>query len=95
VKKKSGATNSLTQDIYVTVQTTGACSGLSLRFSPQATPVAETLTPQSGGVWDRTIDKDAYGWDTGDETVQVIDGSQTVLATIALQICSSNAATCP
>jgi hypothetical protein len=56
--------------------------------------MTQNLTQGSGGVWSTTIDANAYDWNIGQKTVQVVDGAN-VLASIALQICAYDAKTCP
>ena len=95
VNKKNGASNKLKEDIAISVNTSGSCSGLYIRFTPQGTQVTQSMTQGSGGVWSTTIGATTYDWDIGAKTVQAVDGANTVLASIALQICAHNAHSCP
>lgn len=95
VNKKNGSSNQLKNNVVVSVNTTGTCSGLFLRLTPQATQMTQNMTQGGGGVWSTTISASAYNWDIGQKTVQVVDGSNAVLASIALQICAHNAKNCP
>jgi prepilin-type N-terminal cleavage/methylation domain-containing protein len=95
VKKKSASSNQLKESVLVTVNTTGACSGLFIRVTPQTTQMTQSMTQGSGGVWSTTIAATAYNWDVGAKTVHVVAGTNDVLASIALQICAHNAGSCP
>jgi hypothetical protein len=95
VNKKSGSSNQLNDSVVVSVNTTGTCSGLLIRVTPQTTQVSQNMTQGNGGVWSTTISASAYDWDIGQKTVQVVDGTNAVLASIALQICAHNAKSCP
>ena len=95
VNKQSASSNQLKNSVLVSVNTTGTCNGLFIRFTPQTTQMTQTMTQGNGGVWSTTISASGYNWDIGQKTVQVVDGTNAVLASIALQICAHNAKSCP
>jgi Tfp pilus assembly protein PilV len=94
VDRKNGSSNQLKTSVVVSVNTTGTCTGLFIRLTPQTTQLTQNLAQGSGGVWSTTIDANAYDWNIGQKTVQVVDGAN-VLASIALQICAYDAKACP
>ena len=53
--QSQGSHNYLGQDAVVTLHTTGTCSNLSIRFTPDSSQQTIALTPGSGGVFTATI----------------------------------------
>ena len=84
--------------LYVSIQTSGICTGLSLRFTPsvatgQVTPL---LTSQPGGVWDlRITSATGYAWDIGIKDMVVLNATNQTLAHIAFTVCAKNVTSCP
>lgn len=95
VNRKNGSSNQLKSSVVVSVNTTGTCVGLFIRFTPQTAQTTQNLAQGNGGVWSTTIAASDYDWNIGQKTVQVVDTTNAVLASIALQICAHNAKTCP
>ncbi|MDQ1395002.1 MAG: hypothetical protein QOG64_261, partial [Acidimicrobiaceae bacterium] len=90
VNKSNNGNDALSSDLYVSVHTSGVCTGLRLRFTSAvgAAQANRPLVQRTGGVWDDTIDNAAYGWDTGNKTLLVTDSSGSPLASIALLVCA-------
>lgn len=73
----------LKADLTVTVNTTGSCSGIKVKYPP-STQLA--LTP-SGNVFTHTLDKDAYAWSAGVQTISIYaSNGTTVLATTLITV---------
>jgi Tfp pilus assembly protein PilV len=94
-RTNNGQGNKLQEHLYVSVNTTGVCANLSIRFTPQSVQQTQAMTAGAGGVWSTTINKDTWAWNIGQKTIQVVDGTGTVLASIAMQVCAHNAGSCP
>ena len=77
----STTTNSghLTQDVTVTIQTTGSCSGMALGFTPGGPgftgPESLALPNPSGGSTSVLIPKNAYKWSPGAHSLAVSGGN--------------------
>ena len=81
--------------LYVSIHTSGTCSGLTLRYTPLSTPIVSTLVNEQGGVWDYSIRSTTGGWNVGISDITVLDGTNTVLAHIPFTVCADHASSCP
>lgn len=70
----------LSANVTVTVVTSGSCSGLKLRFMPQATNVDVSLS-QSGANWTYMIGKNDYTWNSGPHALTVLNASDVAFPT--------------
>lgn len=94
VKRSSGAlTSGLEVSPNVTVNTTGDCTGLQVRYSPTTGINAVLPMTGSGGVYAATI---AAGgaWDVGVHPLDLHDATGTKRASLLLTVCAHNAKQC-
>lgn len=96
VKRMHGVSTVLSGNVSASVNTTGICSGLRLRYAPvTGGSVTTFLTAGSSGVWTGTLNGLTTSWDTGTHEIQVLDGVGTMLGTLTVTVCVHNAKTCP
>lgn len=77
--------NTLFQDLNVTVNTSGTCSGLKVKYPATGDPAAVALA-QSGAVFTHNLDKNAYFWTVGSKVIRIQSSTGTELAQISLVI---------
>jgi hypothetical protein len=97
VLRLHGATTLLVSDAVVSVNASGSCSGLQLKYSATAgtTTTAFLVAAGGGGVWTGVMNGLTASWDTGTHQVQVVDGGGSVLGTLTFTVCVHNAKSCP
>lgn len=77
--------NTLFQDLLVTVNTSGTCSGLKVKYPATGDPAAVALA-QNGAVFTHTLDKNTYFWTVGSKVIRILSSTGTELAQISLVI---------
>ena len=82
VKKTS--TNTLHNDLVVSVNTSGACTGLVAEFP--ATTVFEVPMQQTGTTFTAIENKNAHQWSTGAGVIRVYTSNHAQLATVSLVV---------
>lgn len=97
VKRMHGVSTVLSSDVMATVNTTGSCSGLQVRYWPVAglSQTVFLMQSASGGTWTGTLSGLVTAWDTGTHVVEVLDGFGSVLGTMTVTVCVHNARSCP
>lgn len=86
--RKNGGSGKLQHDVIITVNTTGPCTTLRVRFTPdESTPSPVTLTNTSG-THRTTLGSDTYGWSKSNKTIDVLNSSGVVIAQISLRVCN-------
>jgi Tfp pilus assembly protein PilV len=97
VKRQNGGSTVLSANAAVSVNASASCTGLKLRFKTTAAGGFTTvlMTAGTGGTWAGTVNGLTTAWDTGSHQVEVLDGSNTVLGTLAFTVCVHNAKKCP
>ncbi|MDQ1438989.1 MAG: Fibronectin type domain [Acidimicrobiaceae bacterium] len=96
VNRLNGASTLLSADAVASVNATGVCSGLQLRYSARSGSTNTAyLIAGTTGVWVGTVNGITTAWDTGTHQVQVVDGGGNVLGALTLTVCVHNAKTCP
>ncbi|MDQ1402594.1 MAG: hypothetical protein QOG03_910 [Actinomycetota bacterium] len=84
VQKKSNG--QLNTNLVVTVNTTGPCTGLKVRYPTDASPPTYTLA-QSGATFTDTFDKnDTKTWSTGAKIIQILLSTGTQIGSISLTV---------
>jgi hypothetical protein len=84
VQKKNSGT--LSTDLTVTVNTTGSCTGLQVKYPADTNPAAVSLT-QSGSTWTNTLNKNTYSsWSTGAKVIKVLLTTGTQIGSISLTV---------
>lgn len=85
VRKKSGG---LQDGVSVSVNTSGSCGTLRLRFTPSGpSPVVLGLTP-TANTYAGSFSKNAYTWSIGNQQLEVLNASSSVVALVSLRVCS-------
>lgn len=82
VQKKNS--NALQNDLVVTVNTSGVCTGLKVEL-PASTTFTATMV-QVSTTFSYTEDKNAHSWSTGAKTIRILSASNVQLATISLVV---------
>lgn len=96
VVRLNGAATVLSANAVASVNATGVCAGLQLRYSPTAgSPRVAYLASMAGSVWTGSIDGVSTAWDTGTHEVQVVDALGNQLGTMTFTVCVHNARSCP
>jgi prepilin-type N-terminal cleavage/methylation domain-containing protein len=97
VLRLHGATTLLVSNAAVSVNASGSCSSLQLKYSATAgtTTTAFLISAGGGGVWTGVLNGLTASWDTGTHQVQVVDGTGSVLGTLTFTVCVHNAKSCP
>jgi hypothetical protein len=80
----SNSQGKINQDVAVSVHTSGVCAGLQIGFTPANSAVRLALTESAvgSGLWNVTIDKNAYVWSNGDKVISPLKSDNTTLGTI-------------
>ena len=83
VRKKSA--NTLFDDLSVTVNSSGSCTGLTVKYPATGDPAAVTMT-KSGSVFTHVLDKNAHQWTVGSKVIRVFSAAGAELAQISLVV---------
>jgi prepilin-type N-terminal cleavage/methylation domain-containing protein len=95
VTRLNGGTTLLSANALVTVNASGLCLNLQLRYSNVSGSVATTYLLPSGTVWTATLNGLTTPWDTGTHSIQIVNGAGALLGTLTFTVCVHNAKTCP
>jgi hypothetical protein len=73
--------------VTVAVTTTGACSGLQVRFKPDDTTVqVATMTEGTPSNWTATLSKTAGLWSAGNKPLIIRNSDNDIVATLNLTV---------
>lgn len=93
VERSNNGNGSLATSPVVTVNTSGVCVGLYVKYQAVAGVTLTKLLTNSNGVWSGTLSS-SLSWDIGVHTLDLFDGGNVKRGSLLLTVCAKNASTC-